>query len=54
MAAALAGERALDNMQMWTLLPHPDTPEPAVRALSVAAERDGARFRHFRHQTLQE
>ena len=29
---------------MWALLPHPDTPEPAVRALSVAAERDGAKL----------
>ena len=44
MAVALAGERALDNMQMWTLLPHPDTPEPAVRALSVAVERTGERL----------
>ncbi len=44
MAVALAGERALDNIKMRTLLPHPDTPEPAVRALSVAAERTGARL----------
>lgn len=29
---------------MWALLPHPDTPEPAVRALSVAVERDGERL----------
>ena len=42
MAAALAGERHLDNMQIWTLLPHPDTPEPAVRELSVEVERVGA------------
>ena len=34
----------MDNMQMWTLLPHPDTPEPAVRTLSVAVERDGAQL----------
>lgn len=34
----------MDNIQMGTLLPHPDTPEPAVRALSVAVERDGARL----------
>ncbi len=44
MPAALAGERHLDNMQMWRLLPHPDTPEPAVRWLSVAVERDAERL----------
>jgi hypothetical protein len=53
MAAALAGRKALDkpldndampDFAMHALLPHPDTPEHAVRTLSVAVERDGARL----------
>lgn len=35
---------AMPDLVMYPLLPHPDTPEPAVRTLSVAVERDGARL----------
>ena len=53
MPARLAWRDALDKpldrdempeLVMHPLLPHPDTAEPAVRALSVAVERDGAKL----------